>query len=420
MSKIAIIGSGVSGLVCGYNLSRNHEISMYEANDYIGGHTATIDVEVDGKQWAIDTGFIVFNDHTYPYFQGLMDALGVQYQETEMSFSVTNERTGLVYNGNTLSTLFAQRSNLFKLSFWRLLREIVRFNRRCKALNKQGTIDPNLTVKDFLDAEKLSPHFAENYILPMGAAIWSASLGEIEAFPLKFFIQFFDNHGLLNITDRPQWFSIKGGSKQYIPNLTRGFIDNIHLSTPVQSVERVGHHAFQLTLASGKVEHFDDVIFACHSDQALAMLSKPTAAEQSVLSSIPYRENEVILHRDDQLLPEIPEALASWNYHLSGERDTPASVTYSMNILQRLPEDAPPFCVTLNNTQKIDPEKILGTYRYSHPVFGLDMVQAQARRAEICGVDGMHFCGAYWYNGFHEDGVRSALDVCGRFEVSHA
>ncbi|MCL4163381.1 UNVERIFIED_CONTAM: hypothetical protein GTU68_035841, partial [Idotea baltica] len=208
MSKVAIIGSGISGLACAHRLvASHHDVTVFEANDYIGGHTATIDVEVAGQAWAIDTGFIVFNDHTYPRFQGLIDALGVSYQPTEMSFSVTNEQTGLIYNGNTLSTLFAQRKNVFNLKFWGLLKEILRFNRRCKALNQSGDIDPVLTVKDFLRSENLSPYFAENYILPMGAAIWSASLGEIESFPLKFFIQFFENHGLLNVVNRPQWFS---------------------------------------------------------------------------------------------------------------------------------------------------------------------------------------------------------------------
>lgn len=418
MSRIAIIGSGVSGLICGYHLSRSHDVTVFEANDYIGGHTATIDVKLEGKPWAIDTGFIVFNDKTYPHFQKIMDELGVEYQPTEMSFSVTNERTGLVYNGNTLSSLFAQRSNLLKPRFWRLLMEIIRFNRRCKALNNAGGIDPTLTVKDFLDREKLSSYFAENYILPMGAAIWSASLGEIEAFPLKFFIQFFENHGLLNVVDRPQWFSVKGGSREYIPKLVDGFKDKIHLSTAVKSVARV-NSGVQVTLESGLSHDFDQVIFACHSDQALDLLEAPTEAENSVLSSIPYRENEVILHCDDSLLPEIPEAVASWNYHLSGDRGLPASVTYSMNILQKLPDDAPGFCVTLNNTQSINPEKIIGTYRYSHPVFSLTMVEAQSRRAEICGVNGVHFCGAYWYSGFHEDGVKSALDVCRRFEAHY-
>ena len=417
MSKIAIIGSGVSGLICGYNLSRNHEVSMFEANDYIGGHTATIDVEVDGQSWKVDTGFIVFNDHTYPYFQGLMDALGVDYQPTEMSFSVTSESSGLVYNGNSIATLFAQKKNLINPKFWGLIRSILRFNKRCKALNKAGNIDPNKTVGDFLKEERFNQYFAENYILPMGAAIWSASLGEIESFPLRFFIQFFDNHGLLNVADRPQWFSIKGGSNQYIPKLIKGFEDSIYLSKAVNSVSRDADGVW-LSFESGQKQHFDEVVFACHSDQALQLLEAPTQAQQQILSSIPYRDNEVILHTDDKLLPEIPQAVASWNYHLSGVREEPASVTYSMNILQCLPEGAPKFCVTLNKTQQIDPDKVLRTFSYSHPVFSRDMVAAQQRRAEICGIDGMHFCGAYWYNGFHEDGVKSALDVCKRFEAA--
>ena len=417
MSKIAIIGSGVSGLICGYELAKNHEVALFEANDYIGGHTATITVEQQGKTWDIDTGFIVFNDRTYPHFQGIMDALGVDYQPTEMSFSVTNESTGLVYNGNTIATLFAQKRNLLNPKFWGLIRSILRFNKRCKALNKASDIDGEKTVGEFLKEEKFNQFFAENYILPMGAAIWSASLGEIESFPLRFFIQFFDNHGLLNVADRPQWFSIKGGSKQYIPKLTQGFEDNIHLSKAVTKVTKDAE-GWVLSFESGHSQRFDEVIFACHSDQALTMLDEPTAAQQSILSSIPYRENEVILHTDEKLLPEIPQAVASWNYHLSGSRDQPASVTYSMNILQCLPADAPTFCVTLNKTQEIDPAKVLGTYHYSHPVFSRGMVAAQQRRDEICGVDGLHFCGAYWYSGFHEDGVRSALDVCKRFEAS--
>ena len=417
MSKIAIIGSGISGLICGYNLSQKHEVCMFEANDYIGGHTATIDVEVAGKPWKIDTGFIVFNDHTYPNFQGLMDKLGVDYQPTEMSFSVSNESTGLVYNGNSIVTLFAQKRNLLNPRFWGLIRSILRFNKRCKALNKVGNIDANKTVGEFLKEEKFNQYFAENYILPMGAAIWSASLGEIESFPLRFFIQFFDNHGLLNVADRPQWFSITGGSKQYIPKLIQGFKDNIHLSSAVSKVTQADDGIW-LSFAGAKRQRFDEVIFACHSDQALALLDQPTTAQQAILSNIPYRENEVILHTDEELLPEIPEAVASWNYHLSGVRDQPASVTYSMNILQCLPEGAPPFCVTLNKTQEIKSAKILGVYKYSHPVFSRSMVAAQQRRSEICGVEGVHFCGAYWCSGFHEDGVRSALDVCKRFEVS--
>ncbi|PWQ95356.1 NAD(P)/FAD-dependent oxidoreductase [Leucothrix arctica] len=417
MSNIAIIGSGISGLICGHKLSPNHQVTVFEANDYIGGHTATIDVEVDGKPWAIDTGFIVFNDHTYPHFQGLMDELKVEYQETNMSFSVENASTGLVYNGNTLSSLFAQRSNFFKMKFWRLISEILRFNKRCKALNK-GEIDPELSVKEFLDKEDFSPYFAENYILPMAAAIWSASLGEVEAFPLRFFIRFFDNHGLLNVVNRPQWFSIKGGSREYIPAVTAKFKDDIQLSTPVSKVLRTDD-GVEITLGNGDVQHFDEVIFACHSNQALALLGDASEAEQSVLGAIPYRQNEVVLHTDRNMLPEIPEAVACWNYHLSGvaeDKAVAASVTYSMNLLQCLPEGAPEFCVSLNTTDRIDPSKILRTFHYDHPVFSRDMVAAQGRRNEICGQNKTHFCGAYWYSGFHEDGVRSAVDVALRFE----
>ncbi|MFZ1385944.1 MAG: FAD-dependent oxidoreductase [Thiolinea sp.] len=412
--KIAIVGSGISGLVCGYLLSREHEVQVFEANHYIGGHTATIDVNVNGKTWAIDTGFIVFNDRTYPYFQRFLNELGVPYQPTEMSFSVTNAQSSLVYNGNSLDSLFAQRSNLWNPRFYGLLAEIVRFNQRCKSLAAQG-VPSDLSLGEFLQQQKFSEFFAQHYILPMGAAIWSASLGEIKGFPLKFFIQFFHNHGLLNIQDRPQWYTIVGGSKQYIPYFTRKFAKQIHLNTPVKAIKRT-EQGVQVTTEHG-TQDFDDVILACHSNQALQLLSDASAPEKTILSAIPYRENEVVLHHDERLLPAIPKARASWNYHLSDSTTQPATVTYSMNILQRLPADAPQFCVTLNNTHAIEPSKILGEYRYSHPVFSQSMVEAQGRRAEICGHNHTHFCGAYWYNGFHEDGVRSAVEVCQRLGV---
>lgn len=412
--KIAIIGSGISGLVCGYLLSREHEVQVFEANHYIGGHTATIDVNLNGKTWAIDTGFIVFNDRTYPYFQRFLDELAVPYQPTEMSFSVTHAQTGLMYNGNSLNSLFAQRSNLWSPRFYGLLAEIIRFNQHCKTLAAQG-ISTELTVGEFLKQYRFGDFFAKHYILPMGAAIWSASLGEIENFPLKFFIQFFHNHGLLNIQDRPQWYTITGGSKQYIPYFTRHFATQIHLNTPVKAIQRT-EHGVQVTTEHG-MQAFDEVILACHSDQALQLLSDPSTQEKSILSAIPYRENEVVLHHDQRLLPSIPKARASWNYHLSNSAMQPATVTYSMNILQVLPADTPQFCVTLNHTAAIDPSKILGEYRYSHPVFSQSMVEAQARRAEICGQRHTHFCGAYWYNGFHEDGVKSAVEVCQRLGV---
>ena len=412
--NIAIIGSGISGLVCTHLLAPDHQVTLFEANDYLGGHTATKTVELQGRKWSIDTGFIVFNDRTYPHFQKLINHLGVPYQPAEMSFSVSNENTGLVYNGHSLSTLFAQKRNWFNPRFYSLLSEILRFNKRCK--HYAATDIPDITVGEFLKQQGLSRYFAENYILPMGAAIWSASLGELEGFPLRFFIQFFNNHGLLNVNDRPQWYTITGGSKTYIPYLLKDRVLTIHLSTPIQSIQRT-EQGVQVSSKQG-VETFDEVILACHSDQALSLLTDANPVELQVLGAIPYRLNDVVLHHDERLLPAIKKARASWNYHLSGAKDKPALVTYSMNILQDLPLNSPEFCVTLNHSERINPAKILGQYAYSHPVYSQKMVAAQGRRTEICGQQHTHFCGAYWYNGFHEDGVRSALDVCQRFGVS--
>jgi len=336
-----------------------------------------------------------------------------------MSFSVHNKRNNLIYNGNSLATLFAQKRNLLNPKFWALLKDILRFNRRCKELHAAGVIDADKTLGDFMAEEKFSDSFAENYILPMCAAIWSASLGEASGFPLRFFVQFFENHGLLNVNDRPQWFSIKGGSKQYIPALTRGWHNRIHLATPVSAVTRT-ENGVKLDFRHRDTEIFDEVIFACHSDQALSLLKDASDAEQQVLGDIPYRMNKVVLHTDASVLPPIPSAVASWNYYLDGGYDLPASVSYSMNILQCLPDNAPQFSVTLNPIQPIDKSKILGEFDYAHPVFSRAMVAAQGRRSDICGQQHTHFCGAYWYSGFHEDGVRSALDVCQRLAADKA
>ena len=413
--RIAIIGSGISGLTCAYLLHKQHDITVYEANDYIGGHTATKDIEVDGRQYAIDTGFIVFNDWTYPNFINLMDQIGVKIQPTEMSFSVKNIAENLEYNGNNLNSLFAQRRNLVRPKFIRLIHDILTFNKACKRLDP-AAVESEQTLIGFIQQLRLSDVFVQNYILPMCAAIWSSSVEDTKGFPLRFFLQFFNNHGLLNISDRPQWYTIIGGSNQYIGPLTEGFADKIKLSTPVSSVAKQDDD-IRITTIMGESDRFDEVIFACHSDQALRMIDSPSQSQQDILGAIPYAMNDVVLHTDTRILPKRPLAWASWNYLIkgeSGEQQRPASVTYNMNILQRL--EAPhTFCVTLNNTAQIDPDKILGQYRYAHPQYNLAMVAAQARRAEINGVNNFHFCGAYWYNGFHEDGVRSALDVCQHF-----
>jgi len=426
MSKsIAIIGTGIAGMTTGYLLNKKHAITVFEANDYIGGHTATKKVNVDGRDYSIDTGFIVYNDWTYPNFIKLMDTLGVVNQATEMSFSVKNMTTGLEYNGNNLNTLFAQRRNLFSPSFYRTVLDIVKFNKLCKAHLEQSKPTDNITLLQFIKMHNLSDSFTNNYILPMCAAIWSTSMAASANFPLSFFLKFFNNHGLLNITNRPQWRTLIGGSNTYVEPITRDFKEKIRLSSPVQKViKQDGKYVvYSVTDNRECADTFDEVIFACHSDQALKMLEVGPENQLSehtykdVLGAIPYAANDVVLHTDISVLPKRKLAWASWNYEVDGsdaEASKPANLTYNMNILQCIESDTT-FCVSLNNSSAIDPKKILGRYSYAHPQFSPSMVDAQNKRGQICGIDGLHFCGAYWYNGFHEDGVRSALDVCQRF-----
>ncbi|MGL4381299.1 MAG: NAD(P)/FAD-dependent oxidoreductase [Vibrio sp.] len=408
--KIAIIGSGISGLTCGYYLHRYHDITMFEANDYIGGHTATIDIELEGKSYAVDTGFIVYNQRTYPNFIKMMDEVGVHGKPTQMNFSVRNDINGLEYNGHTLATLFAQKRNWFNLRFYRFIAEILRFNRLTKACVAHRQLNEQ-TLGEFLAEHKFDDYFCENYILPMGAAIWSSSLSDMRAFPLLFFARFFLNHGLLDVTQRPPWYVIPGGSRNYIQPLTQGFIDRIHLNSAVKQVRRLAT-GVEIQV-NDRVEFFDEVIFACHSNQALAMLSEPSMSEQQLLSALTYQTNEVVLHTDSALLPKCKAAWAAWNYWLKGEADQQTrlpALTYNMNILQHI--QAPQtLCVTLNCSEDIDPNKVLARFSYDHPVFSHSAIKAQQKKSHISGVNHTWYCGAYWHNGFHEDGVRSALDV---------
>jgi predicted NAD/FAD-binding protein len=418
MKNIAIIGSGISGLTSAYLLSQKHQVTVFEKNDYIGGHTATVDIDYNKKTYQLDTGFIVFNDRTYPKFLKLLAQIGVEKQPTEMSFSVQNCHTGLEYNGHNLDTLFAQRRNIFRPNFWRLIREIVRFNKVCKQAFVDNDFSQNLTLGGFLKQQGFSDFFAEHYILPMGAAIWSSSLSQMQAFQFQFFVRFFHHHGLLNITDRPQWYVIPNGSRSYIQPLIKRFEQRIKLNSDIENVTRKNNKVQLYFKGSDAnvptIKEFDEVVFACHSDQALALLADATEQEQAILSAMPYSLNDVVLHTDISLLPKRKKAWASWNYQLSDDRERPASVTYNMNILQGL-SDAPTFCVTLNQNEQIAKDKILRKFQYAHPVFSLASFAAQQRRAEICGRQHTHFTGAYWYNGFHEDGVRSAVDVGKRF-----
>lgn len=410
--KIAIIGSGIAGLTSAYLLNRRHDITVFEAGAWVGGHTHTVDVQVDGQSYAVDTGFIVFNNWTYPNFIRLLNQLGVGFKDTEMSFSVSDPVSGVEYNGHNLNSLFAQRSNLISPKFWSMVRDILRFNR--EALNdlNQQRIVRDMTLGDYLKANAYSERFIQHYIVPMGAAIWSMSLHDMLGFPLQFFVRFFKNHGLLSVSDRPQWCVVEGGSSSYIAPLTESFKQRIRLNCPVSQVER---DADGVTLHSRQgSERFDKVVFACHSDQALALLAQPSRIETDILGALPYADNDVVLHTDTRLLPKRPLAWASWNYRLGGPTDQPAAVTYDMNILQGIQSDTT-FCVSLNQTAAIDPSKILARYTYAHPQYSLAGTQAQARWEELLGANHSYFCGAYWANGFHEDGVVSALRIAREF-----
>lgn len=416
--RIAVIGGGISGMLSWYLLQRNYDVTLLEANDYLGGHTATVDVEVHGQHYAIDTGFIVFNNWTYPIFNKFIAELGVAALPTEMSFSVKNTQNNLEYNGNTFASLFAQKRNIFRPSFWKMLLEITRFNKLGKQLVAADHTDLDLELGAFLDKHGFGAGIRDNYLLPMGAAIWSAGLTEMPQFPVRFFLRFFNNHGLLNINDRPQWSVIKGGSRSYVEALlAKVGTDKLRLNQKIAGVTRQAD-GITVHYADGKTEQFDKVVFACHSDQALALLKDPSVEETAVLGGIAYQQNEVVLHTDTRLLPVRKAAWASWNYNLDSQISDKSTLTYNMNILQRLTAPVT-FCVTLNNTANIAKDKILGVYHYAHPVYNPMTIACQQRRAEINGQRNSYFCGAYWYNGFHEDGARSAVDVAAMLGVSY-
>ena len=408
--KIAIIGSGISGMTSAYYLHSHHDITLYEANSYLGGHTNTIDVEMDGQHYAIDTGFIVFNDRTYPNFCKLLEELGVASQNTEMSFSVSCGKTGLEYRGADFNGLFAQRRNLFRWKYIRLLLDLLRFNKHSPEILAEENEDQ--TVGEFFANKQnnYSEFFIEKYFLPMASAIWSCPHGTILGFPIRFVVEFYRNHGLLSVNDRPQWKVIKGGSREYIPSLTEKFRDQIRLNTPVVSVQRSADHATVVT-ASG-AENYDHVVFATHSDQAMKLLGdQATPTEREILSAFPYEKNVAVLHTDQSLMPKTRRAWACWNYHIDKSDSQKATVTYNMNILQNVKSESD-FLVTLNCPEKIDPQTILKQVTYHHPIFSAGRRSFQKRHHELIGPNRTSFCGAYWGNGFHEDGVASALAVC--------
>ena len=409
--KIAIIGTGISGMTAAWLLHSRHDITVFEANAVIGGHTHTVDVDTASGRYAVDTGFIVYNDWTYPNFIDLLTQLGVASQPTLMSFSVKCEKTGLEYNGNNLNSLFAQRRNLLRPSFHLMLQDILRFNREAPAL--LDATDYSITLGDYLRTQRYGRAFIERYIVPMGAAIWSTEPDNMLAMPVRFFVQFFKNHGLLSVNKRPRWRVIKGGSRCYAERLTAPYRERIRLNCPVEWLRRQASQV-QIKPRGGEVEIFDAAIVATHSDQALKLLTDPSPQEQEILSAIPYQENEAVLHTDARLLPRRRLAWAAWNYHIPAQAQRRVAVTYNMNILQTL--DAPEtFCVTLNYSKTLDPKRVIARMIYHHPVLTPAAVAAQQRRDEINGINRTWYCGAYWGYGFHEDGVNSALAVCRDF-----
>jgi len=410
--RIAVVGAGVAGLYAAWRLARQHDVTVYEANDYPGGHTNTVDVEVDGRTWAVDTGFIVFNDWTYPNFIAMLEELDVAWQPSNMSFSLRCERSGLEYNGTSLNSLFAQRRNLLRPSFLRMIVDILRFNARATELIGRG--DETLTLGEYLRQGGYSRQFVEQYILPMGRAIWSAEAGAMLEFPARFFVEFFDRHGFLSVDQRPVWQVVRGGSREYVRRILATSRARVKLSTPVESIRRQQDKVIVRTTA-GTVESFDHVFLACHSDQALAMLEAPSPAETEVLRALPYAANEAILHTDQSLLPRRQLARAAWNYHLLADPQEPVALTYDMNVLQSI--DAPVrFLVTLNHRAAIDERRILRSFNYHHPVYLPQGVAAQKRHRELNGARRTYYCGAYWRCGFHEDGVVSAQTALAHFD----
>jgi len=402
--KVAIIGSGISGSYLGYLLSNKHDVTIFEADDRPGGHTNTITIETDQNR-QVDTGFIVFNKKTYPNFLKLLNELDVAYQPAPMSFSLRNESTGLEYRGGDLPGLFARKRNLFSLEFWMLLKDILRI--RNKALKES---DKNLTVGQFLTQQKFSKSFCQNYFIPMGSAIWSCSQHQFSDFPMRFIAKFFENHGLFNLTDRPQWYVIKGGSKQYLNRLLEEFQGKLLLSTPIIHVHRTNSKV-KLTSTENRTWDFDHVVFACHSDQSLKILGdQATDLEKETLSGLPYAKNKTTLHTDTSILPIRRQAWASWNYLQENIDRNVANVTYQMNILQSL-NCQTSYNVTLNNDAKIAPEKIIKQFCYAHPTFDIQQEKYQSWHRKLIGVNRTSFCGAYWGAGFHEDGVKSAIAV---------
>ncbi|MGV8959056.1 MAG: NAD(P)/FAD-dependent oxidoreductase [Stenotrophomonas sp.] len=411
--RIAVIGSGISGLASAYLLSRRHQVTLYEANDYLGGHTHTHDIELEGRRLAVDSGFIVHNRQHYPLLTRLFEELGVATQPTTMSFSVQAQASGLEYNATTLDTLFCQRRNLLSPRFLGMVRDLFRFYRQAPALLDMPGPGPD--IGQYLAQHGYGDAFRDEHLLPMASALWSSPSQTILQFPARYLVQFMANHQMLQVSDRPQWRVVQGGSASYVRAMRRRWSVSERLICPVQQLRR---HAAGVDVVTARgAETYDQVVLACHSDQALRLIEHPTAQETSVLSAMRYQSNDTVLHTDATLLPRNRKAWAAWNAFIPREPGAACTVSYCMNLLQGI-ETAQPLVVTLNRSEAIDPAKVLRRMRYEHPVYSHASVAAQARKAEIQGQQRTWFAGAYWGWGFHEDGMRSAVDVAAALGVA--
>ncbi len=408
MSRIAVIGSGISGLAASYYLSRKYTVFLFEKEDRLGGHTHTVTVPSSRGPLPVDTGFIVHNDRTYPNLVRLLAEVDVPTQMSDMSFAVSCRKTGFEYSSRGLRGFFAQRSNLLRPGHYYLFAEIVRFNRHASKL-LEGADVPDMTMGNFLAAGAYSPGFIDHYLFPMASAVWSTSPEKMRLFPAQTLIRFFDNHGMLGISTHPKWKVLRGGSSTYVPRLAAPLGDRIHTGVNITTVRR-SEAGVTLEFSDRPVMQFDQVVFACHGDEVLPLLASPTSGEREILGDFRTNRNEVCLHTDSTLLPARLDARASWNYNLNLTGADTVTLTYHMNRLQSLDvrED---YCVTLNGTEVVNPSKVLRSLIYHHPLYTREAIRSQSRWAEISGANRSHFCGAYWFYGFHEDGLNSALRV---------
>jgi len=414
-SRIAVIGTGVAGMAAAWMLARRHEVVVYEAESRYGGHVHTHDVVDPRGPLAVDTGFIVCNDRTYPNLMALFGLLGVATRDSSMSFSVRCDTTDFEYNGTSLNTLVAQRTNLLRPKFWGMVRDILRFNREAPEVLEHPA--PGPTLGEYLSSRGYGSWFVDRYLVPMSAAIWSAEPAGIMKFPARFMVRFFHNHGMLSVDDRPMWKTVVGGSRAYARKLMAPLEGRVRLASPVVGIVR-HTDGVDVRTANG-AERFDGVVVATHTDTALGLLTDPSPDERKILSAIPYQENEAVLHTDRRLLPRRPLARAAWNYHITEKPSSRVAVTYWMNRLQGL-EATDDWCVTLNRTEAVDPSKIVRRVTYHHPVFSMRGVDAQERHHTIQGVRRTWFCGAWMRWGFHEDGLWSALQVTRDFGLGLA